>query len=486
MISTRWTLVVLLLLAGCRDGCRDEVRVAGPPVVAPPPNAQAALLSTVSAQIEVPLSELDSLLNRVVPVHLHHVEGQRVGSGLGSAKLDLDLRRIRPIFLRTRDGKLITHIPIKAEGVVHKLGLSRPFETTFTVYAVTELQLDSTWATDAQTYGGFIWQDTPSITLLGISISLKGVAENAIDRQLKRLAPRIDGIIEERVNLRRRIEPLWDELGEPIALRATPPVWLQVRPIEAFFSSAVSQGDTIVYGLRVHAFAETFVGEAPDLPPIGAMPSLRLLPDSLAADTAAVFQVNLPITLSYDDADALLAAALAERQLGGQSGLALTVDGLHFYPSHPFLVARIDFGADAGLVGGQGRVFFKGTPVYDPATQTVRIDSFAYDMASDDALLTAADFVLRDTLLAEMRSRLILPLADRLDSLHAQLERALTDRPIGRHILLDGTITELTPGALYLTADGFNVDVRARGYLTARVRSLATIRRRGAPAALPR
>ena len=449
-------------------------------MVVPPAQPRPVPRSTVAAQIEIPLIELDSLINRVVPQQLYHEEGKRVGGGLARATLDIDLQRNGDVYLRTREGRLISHIPLRAEGTVHKIGVSRPFETTFTVHAVTELSLDSTWATDARTYGGFTWQETPSIKLLGIPISLKGIAEKAIDRQLERLAPRIDSLIEERVNLRGRVENLWKELGEPIALREMPPVWIQVRPAEVFFVPAVSREDTLVYGLQVHAFAETIVGDAPALPDLGPLPPLRLLPDSLAQDTTAAFLVNLPVSMSYDDANALIAGAVGGRDLDVKDRVAVSLGEIELYPHHPFVVARVDFGAglSGGGMGTQGRVFLRGTPLYDPATQTVRIDSFTYDMASEDALLRAADFMLRDTLLAQTRERLVLPVGDRLDSLHAQLQRALHDRPVGRHIVLDGTILDLTPGDLYLTADGLNVDVQARGQLTARVRSLANVKRR--------
>ena len=48
----------------------------------------------------------------------------------------------------------------------------------------------------------------------------------------------------------------------------------------------------------------------------------------------------------------------------------------------------------------------------------------------------------------------------------------------GKNIILNGTIDELEPDDLYLVEDGINVDIYARGRLTARVHSLEHIKKK--------
>ena len=146
-------------------------------------------------------------------------------------------------------------------------------------------------------------------------------------------------------------------------------------------------------------------------------------------------------------------------------------------------LVTLDFSAriSGDLFRTKGRVFLVGTPSYDPETQSIRVDDFAYDVRSEYALAETADWLFGDDFITQLRPYLTWPLADRIASAHVHLQEALDSRTLGRHILLDGTITDLVPGDLYLTADGLNVDISARGYLAAQVHDLDEIRRRSHP-----
>jgi len=311
---------------------------------------------------------------------------------------------------------------------------------------------------------------------------LQNTAENALERQLERLAPRINQIIEDRVNIRGRVERLWEDLETPFALREEPPVWLQVKPLATYFSPSTSRNDTLLFGLRLHAFLETLVGDEPPPLPLGSLPPLLLLPDSMATDSIPTFHVNLPISVTYDDAKALLAEALTGKDYEVQEHIAFTVKDLDLYGRGDTLVARVDFTADVPNtpLSTQGRVFFTGIPLYDPENQAVRIDKFDYDILSRDALANVADWLLRDDFLEATRERLVIPLGANIIALQHTLEEALRDRPVGKYIVLNGTVTDFVPANLFLATDGIQVNLTARGHLTAQIQSLAALRRRPA------
>ncbi|MDX1546717.1 MAG: DUF4403 family protein, partial [Rhodothermales bacterium] len=258
-----------------------------------------------------------------------------------------------------------------------------------------------------------------------------------------------------------------------------PPVWLAVRPVDAFALPPESRGDTLVYGLGVRAFVETLLGEPPPHA-LGPLPPLRALPDSLAGDALHAFQIHFPVSIPYGDANRLLTDALAGRDLPVHDDVALRLDGVALYGSADTLVARIDFRARLAedRFRTRGRIFLTGTPTYDPSARSIRVDGFDYDVHSQHALAEAADWFFRNDVLAQVRGRLVLPLADRLADAQARLQEALTARAVGRHILLDARIDTIAPGRLYLVEDGITLDVTARGRLTARVQALDAIGRR--------
>ncbi len=473
-------LLVLAGAAGCAGGCRD-INPDGPERLAPPPYNRVALSSMMAVPIEIPVDEISALVNNVVRQDLYSVRERPLRKGILRFKLDMDVRRNGGITTGTRYGKVINSIPLLAEGRVRvPPGVWKSFSTTFVIHATTDLSLDSTWATEARTYSAFTWETVPTIRVAGLNISVKGTAEKALVQQLARVAPRIDRIIEERINLRRRVDRVWESLHEPIAVSQKPPVWLTIRPAETYFSPGVSRNDTLVFGLQMHAFVETTVGDRPASPARDSLPPLLPLPDSLAADSLQGFQVNLPVSITYDDARALLAQAVADKDYEVREQVAIKVSEIDLYGHGESLVARVDFSADVAdaLLETQGRVFLTGLPGYDSTNQTIRVDSFNYDIHSRNALAEAADWIYRDDFLAQTQERLVFPLTDKLIAAQERLAEALRNRPLGKHIILDGTIDELEPGALYLVEDGINVDVFARGQLTAQVHSLDDIRPR--------
>ena len=100
--------------------------------------------------------------------------------------------------------------------------------------------------------------------MLGIKISVKGTAERALTKELAGLAPKIDGLIEDKVNFRNRVVQIWESLSEPMAIGKEPPLWLMIRPVETYFSPGISRNDTLIFGLLMHAYVETIVGNKPE------------------------------------------------------------------------------------------------------------------------------------------------------------------------------------------------------------------------------
>ena len=464
---------------------RNRIAPEGPERLPPPARERPALPSTLAVPIEIPVEEISALVNNVVRQDLYSVRDRPLRKGLLRFRLDMDIRRNGSIYTSTRDGRVINSLPLRAEGRVRvPPGIWRSFSTTFVVHAGTQVRLGEDWATDARTYGSFTWETAPSIKVAGLNISVRGTAEKALARQLVKIAPRIDEIIEERVNLRRRVDRIWENLREPLSISREPPIWLTIRPVETYFSPGVSRNDTLVFGLQMHAFIETTVGDKPAVAAQDSLPPLHPLPDSLAADSLRGFQINLPVSITYDDARTLLAKAVAEKDYAVHDQVAIKVSEIDLYGHRDSLVARVDFGADVTdtFLETRGRVYLTGLPVYNASTQTIRVDSFNYDVHSYNALAEAADWIFREDFLEQTRAYLVFPLAKKLTTAKQRLEEALLDRRLGKNIILNGHIDELVPGALYLVEDGINVDVYARGQLNARVHSLETLRRRRQPA----
>lgn len=466
-----------VIVVGCQ--CSSDIDPDAPPQVPPPAHVRPVVRSTVFIPVEIPISEVAALVNDAVPYGLYSVTDERVRGGIFPVKMDLDITRNGEIKTKTKAGTIRNDIPIRASGRVRlPPGIWRPFQSTFTIRAETELTLREDWTTVAKTKGDFTWVESPSITIFGIRIGLEGKAESALQAELTRLAPQIDALIEEKVNLRTEADKIWDSIGEPIEIRSNPPAWLLIRPVGTYFTEAVSESDTFVVGLNVEAELETVLGDRPTHVLRDSLPPLVPLPDSLSRMGQQGFEMHLPVTITYDEARNLLGQSLGGRLLNVQENVTVRVDSVDLYASGPTVIARMDFQANIGesQVGTSGRLYLQGVPAYDSLSQTISLDSLDYDLNSRNALAKAADWIFHGTFLEQTRDQLRFPIGDDVVRVSDQITAALSNRALGKHIVLDGVIAEFTPADIYLTEDGINVEVFVRGVMVARVRGLGELR----------
>ncbi|MDX1546701.1 MAG: DUF4403 family protein, partial [Rhodothermales bacterium] len=134
-------LAAVASLAGC-GGCGRAIDPPGPPPLPPTADAPAPVLSSLVLPVAIPADEIGELVDEVIPQRLYATEGRPLRRGVVRARLDLVVRRRGAVRIDTREGQLVTHLPLRAEGRLRLVrGVSRPFETTFTVHAVTDLTL---------------------------------------------------------------------------------------------------------------------------------------------------------------------------------------------------------------------------------------------------------------------------------------------------------------------------------------------------------
>ncbi|MGA7306459.1 MAG: DUF4403 family protein, partial [Rhodothermales bacterium] len=357
----------LALSAGCQ--CSSDIRPDAPPRIALAVHERPSGRSTVFIPIEIPISEVGALVNDAVPDSLYSARDERIRGGIFPIKMDIDIRRDGPIRTRTYKGSIENRVPIRASGRVRlPPGFWRPFETTLTIRSVTSLTLNEDWATEAETTGDFSWQEPPYITLVGIKIGLAGKAENALRDQLVKVAPKIDKIIEEQVNLRKEADKIWDSIGDPIQIRAEPPAWLMIRPVGTYFRQAVSEPDTFMVGLSVEAEFETLLGQRPPDVAQDTLPPLVPFPDSLSDRNLGDFQMHVPVTITYDEVKKLFFQSLGGRPLAVDDNVTVTIHSVDLYASGAAVIARLDFQAKIAqsLMGVEGTVYLRGVPAYDP------------------------------------------------------------------------------------------------------------------------
>ena len=473
-----------MVLGGC-GGCgessdiaEDEsgIRPAAPEAIAPESRGQTSRESVLYVPIEIPTQEVSALVNRAVPDSLFRAREMEVSTGLIAVKVDLDVYRNGDIETYSAYGSVFNRIPLAASGRVGlPQGVWRPFDSQFFVNTTTDLSLTDAWRTESATHAAITWVEEPSISIAGIQIGLGGPAESAMQGTLDDLMPLIDRIIEKEVNLRREVDKIWEDLAEPIFVSEQPPLWLSIKPDSASYRAPRTVGDTVLVELLVDAEIETVVGsEPPAKEPVRGLPPLREMTDESAGPSAYGFSVYLPVRLGFAEAASIAEDRLSRDSLELENGVILNLSGIELYGRDDVIVAKVDFRASLTetTVETEGTVYFTGRPAYDSLLQEIRVEDFDFDVESRNALAAAAEWILKGAFREKLQDRLRIPIGDQIEIGRSALEDALRVRPIGKHIIVSGTVDQLEPGSIFLIKDGIEVELFASGRLEARVGAL--------------
>jgi hypothetical protein len=267
-----------------------------------------------------------------------------------------------------------------------------------------------------------------------------------------RIAGKIRGFLQRQTNrkddlaqspfLHQQVGKVWDMLQNPIRLKNG--LLLFIRPKAVSLSPVAEEGETVrvVAGLVARP---VLVSDAAAAPAPQPLPVFTMSPAPLAPG----FHVALRTELSYEQ----LSRELTERLQGRsftQAGHTVVVETMRVYGSGESVVL-------AAAVSGyrQGTVYLSGTPVYDPASQTLSLGGVDYTIGTRRVLNRMAAWILRSELQKNISSRTTWYVGDKIEQARADLEAAL-NRSVSDQVnaSMTGTVTSLRLIAVGMTERG--------------------------------
>jgi Domain of unknown function (DUF4403) len=270
----------------------------------------------------------------------------------------------------------------------------------------------------------------------------------AVQAQLNRAAPRVDGYLREKVALRGRVEGVWASLQRPID--AGSGVFLQMRPESVAVAPPRAQGARLSTDVTVTLRPRLVVGERPAADSV-PLPNFVAPPDS-----ARGLKVAMVAELPYATANELLAKALIGRSFDVQ-GHKIQLRGVRLYGAGERLVLALKVGGDA-----RGTLYFVGTPVYDPATQTVSVPDLDFSVETKNVLAGPADWLLHERMREQVRAAARFGVGDRLAEVRQAVNGAI-NRNLSDGVRLTGAVENIRPLGVVVTERSIATVVEAGG-----------------------
>jgi hypothetical protein len=264
-------------------------------------------------------------------------------------------------------------------------------------------------------------KDQCRVTVFNINVTDRVIdaTKNALTAKQSMIDQRIASL-----DIRSRFENWWHLLEKPIPL--TDSVWLTINPSAVRMGENVGVKKTLVTALGFSASPRVVTGPMPTVVPTP-------LPPLYPAAVGNGLHILLEGVIGYDLATRLLKDHIVGKKFEKAGRTFLVKDARLFGIGGGKLALELRFSG-----GANGRVYFVGTPRYDPSTNELFVPDLDYDVGSAGLLVKGVEWIKHDDVREFIRSQARWSIGNVMS--------------LGREQLLKGLNRDLAPG-VHLTAE---------------------------------
>ena len=458
-----WLLPAVLFIQSC----------ARKPFLPPAPaasynNAAASVkeVSTINIPIEVPLSEIENQINLQLGKILF--EDNSLDDN-GGDNLMLKVSKRLPLAIEPKGGNLFNiKVPVniwaKAGYKVEKLGISvsKYEDTEFDIDLnfLTRINLNPDWKISTSTTpNGYKWISEPKVKIGFFEIPITSIIEKIMDRELPNVVKTVDTEISK-INLRPKIDQVWKSVQNPILMNEAYQAWLKVSPQSIMMTPVGTKGRNVRIGLGITAVAETFLGSKPAAQPAAALPALKI-----ADKMEEKFEVGLMTEIPYSQMRKIAMDMAGGKTYDFNDGKQkITILDIEIYGHGDDVVVGTTM---SGALNG--KVYVKGKPYYDAASTSIKVKDMDFDLDTKDRLVKTANWLAHGKFLKMMEPYFSVSVASQLDEARKMIKENLSGNAMSKTVKLNGNLSELKPGAMYVLPGGIRAIISAKGKLDVQV-----------------
>lgn len=426
-------------------------------------------ISTLNLPIEIPISEIERTINEQLGNLLF--EDNSLDNN-GGDNLLLRVTKRFPLQIEPKGGnqfaiKVPVNIWAKAGWKVEKFGLAvaKYEETQFDIDInfLSRISIDENWKLTTSTLpNGYKWVSEPKVKIGFFDVPITSIIEKIINRELPNVTQAIDYEVSK-INIKPQVETAWKAVQAPFLMNEAYQAWLKVTPLEIMMTPLGNKGRMVRIGLGMKANTETFLGNKPSEAVMASLPPLKLV-DKLDEK----FEVGMITLIPYENARKMAMEQMTGKTFEFMDGkYKINVLNLDIYGQGEFLVVA------ATLAGSlNGKVFFKGKPQFDPSTKSLVMKELDYDLDTRNKLAKTADWLAHGRFLKMMEPYFSYSLAAQLDEAKKMIQQNLAGNQWNKNINLAGNLDLLQPEAIYLTREGIQAIISAKGKLEVKVAAI--------------
>ena len=429
---------------------------------------EAPLATTLDSTLQTPLSVLRIPIQYDVENLEEMVNARILGTFIDEKirvnekgdTLHLKIEKRGPILLSWKSPTLHCSFPVKVSGQYFKrirnitIKNNQPVDMEVVIHLSTKLSLDKNWQlVTRSTLEEVKFVRDPKLKILGVKFNLRKQVENAIKKNQEKLIAKMDQTLPALLDTRKAIEKLWQDIQKPIRInKKGVQLWLKAYG-DNIAARLIDDGtDHISLRVRLDAFLQTVIeGEAmPESNP--TLPAYS--PTKSSDDTLSMFiKVKIPFELAGN----ILKDQLIGKTLSAE-GYSTSIREIDLYGTDSALAMKLKLKGDV-----DGLVYLTAVPGYDTAVSRLFARRFGFDIDTENALVSSANWLLHDDVMTMIKEKLTIDVRPYIDTLPHLIINGIERGRIGEKIDLNITSLEISPIQSLISAHGFEIIFHASG-----------------------
>jgi Domain of unknown function (DUF4403) len=372
------------------------------------------------------------------------------------------------IVVTTQNEAFTFNVPLKVWAKVgyKVMGMTIPpqeLNFEFNVKFGSKFSIAPNWEANVQSFPiGYDWVKKPTVRLAGFDISVAGLVERALNSKQDAILKALDDAVRKNVEIKKYIVQAWNTAMQPYLLSEKYRTWLKITPTELQMTPLTTVNNKVKATIGIKAITETITGAKPLFTPVVTVPDLKLV-TSIPDD----FQVGIMAEIPLSEAAKLTGDTLIGQNFSFKDGkYNVQVTDIDIYGDNDKMVIK------SGLKGNiNGKIYFKGTPSYDPVKKTVFLDNFDYDLKTRNFLVGTANWLFQGVFAKNMKESMTFNIGGQIDEMKKQVQANL-NRQVSKGVSLNGNVVDLAPDKVYLTPNSIICVINAKGKLDIKIDGL--------------
>lgn len=435
----------------------------------PPPrttldSSLAVPVSTLTIPIHYDIKRLEDMVNsKVKGVFVR--EKFKVNEKGDSLYIEIEKRG--DILLSWNNPTLSYSFPVKVSGnYIKRVGIKRvgrfkvtnhePVEMEMVLHLATRLGFGTSWELKPKSRLDKIkWIREPKLRIAIIHVNLRKAVEGAIAKNENKLVGKLDEALSQLLDTRQVINKLWHDIQKPIRInKKEKQVWLKAYGTDIQARLVDAGPEQIAINVQLKSRIETVI-EGETLPDSNdTLPACRA--DGATDDES--LEIYVKVKMPYKSVREVLNKTLDGKKLEAE-GYATTIKDLDLYGTPGALALKIKLRGDV-----DGQIYVTAVPAYDTGKAVLSVQNFTYDIDTENALVSSANWLLHDHVLDLVKNQLSLEVQPYFDSLPLLITRGIERGKVGEKIDVTIASLKVKPISYLITKNDLQIVFLATGH----------------------